>query len=103
ILWRFTFPRKGGQLIAGPGTFVIGVGRYNCDKGTYSYYGDTAAPASGGNAKRFAPVTNKITVDPTKEGRDRFKINFPDSAAARAFTYTPFLNTNTYALDWELI
>jgi hypothetical protein len=104
ILWRLELPRKGGKLVAGKGKFTNGVGRYNCD-GTYSYYSDSAAPdvASFSSDKtRWAAVTVDVDFDPAKTGIDQIHIAFADNKN-RNFTYTPFLNPDSYALDWELI
>jgi len=105
ILWRFKVPRKDGMEIAGEGETTIGVGRYNCD-GTYSYYNDKAAPSIAmvnTDVTRWVPRAVKSTVDPTKKGKDRMKIKFADNGPGRQWVYTPFLNDDGTALDWELV
>ncbi|MDH5675175.1 MAG: hypothetical protein OEZ06_23820 [Myxococcales bacterium] len=102
LLWRFTFPREGGQYVAGPGKSQIGIGRYNCD-GTYSFYGDSAAPTREGlsDGGRWAGVEVDTEVNPDAEGRDRQTIPFADNPN-RNVTYSPFLRTDTNEIDWEL-
>ena len=105
LLWRFTAPRQGGQLVAGPGEVEIGVGAYNCD-GTYSYYGANAAPDRAGeigesNPGRWQAVKVPAAHDPAKEGVERFKIPFATNKnreIARSIFLFPADNT----LDWEL-
>jgi hypothetical protein len=104
LLFRYELPRKGGMEVSGMGKLTIGVGRYNCD-GTYSYYGATAAPKVMGfneDQGRWQPTTTMMTVDASKQGRDRTTIAFADNKN-RALTYTPFLDTASFKYDWELI
>jgi hypothetical protein len=104
LLFRFELPRKDGKLVAGRAKVWNGVGRYNCD-GTYSYYGDTAAPVKDGfstDAARWKPVIVEFDFDPAKMGKDAMHIAFADNKN-RNTTYTPFLANTNYAYDWELI
>lgn len=103
-MWRFTVPRMGGQQVSGMGMAQIGVGRYNCD-GTYSYYTNDAAPARAGvtdDVSRWVAEKFPVMVDATMANADRIKISFADNSN-RNLTFTPFLDSTTYALDWELI
>ena len=90
--------------VSGKGKLTIGVGRYNCD-GTYSYYGANAAPAVDGFNKDQALATDRHAdrrSTSSKEGRERSTIAFADNMN-RKLTYTPFLDTASFAYDWELI
>jgi hypothetical protein len=90
--------------ISGMGKTTIGIGRYNCD-GTYSYYTKTAATPVMGVATdpaRWAADELDSVVDVSKDGPDRNKIPFAMNTN-RKLVYTPYLNLNTFALDWELI
>jgi RES domain-containing protein len=103
-MWRFTVPRMAGEQVSGPGMAQIGVGRYNCD-GTYSYYTDDAAPVRTGvteDVTRWIAEEVPIMVDATQMNADRIKIAFADNAN-RGLTWTPFLDTDGTALDWELV
>jgi hypothetical protein len=103
-MWRFTLPRMNGEQVSGMGMAQIGVGRYNCD-GTYSYYTNDAAPVREGvttDVERWVAEEVPITVDATKTDADRIKIAFADNSN-RGLTWTPFLDGDTYALDWELV
>jgi hypothetical protein len=96
------------------GKSTIGVGRYNCD-GTYSYYNDSAAPTSRANAdpKDDCPMCDvdparwrareaMVKVDVSKHGIERVVPVFAGNPN-RGYTLTPFLDTTTGLLDWELI
>jgi hypothetical protein len=103
-LIRIIAPRKDGKEINGAGKFTFNTGRYNCD-GTYSYYGDTTAPAVAGVSRdpaRWAPHEAAAMIDVGKTGIDRVKIPFSTNPN-RTIHYTPNLDLNTYALDWELL
>jgi hypothetical protein len=105
LLWRFTAPRKGGQLVAGAGEVEIGIGAYNCD-GTYSFYGPTAATdrtakIGESDPARWASVKVPAQVDPSKQNVDRFHIPFASNRnreIARSIFVWPADNT----IDWEL-
>jgi hypothetical protein len=83
---------------------TVGVGRYIFD-GTYSYYSDKAAPArmeSSSDPARWIPHDMPITIDASKpDVADHFKPVWAKNFN-RGFTITPFLNTSTFAMDWEL-
>jgi hypothetical protein len=103
MLWRFQGPAKGGQFVSGDGVLTVGVGRYNCD-GTYSYYSDTAAPPrmeSSSDPARWAPHQMPITIDVSKDVPDRYKPVWSKNYN-RGYTIMPYLNTSTFAMDWEL-
>ncbi len=105
LLWRFTGPRQGGELVAGAGEVEIGIGAYNCD-GTYSFYGPTAASdrtAEIGESDpgRWQAVKVPAQVDPAKQGKERFHIPWAtqkNRELARSLFLFPADNT----LDWEL-
>jgi hypothetical protein len=105
LLWRFTGPRQGGELVAGAGEVEIGIGAYNCD-GTYSFYGPDAAPDRSSEIGESAPgrwqaVKVPAEVDPSKEGKERFHIPWAtqkNREIARSIFLFPADNT----LDWEL-
>ena len=102
-LLRFEVPRENGKLASGAGKLTIGVGRYNCD-GTYSYYTDTAAPVrpeSSNDPKRWAPKHMDLKVDATKNDASRYQPVWSTNYN-RGFTLMPYLNTATFAMDWEL-
>jgi hypothetical protein len=103
LLWRIESPRAAGAEVSGPGTMSIGQGRYNCD-GTYSFFGDAAAPARAlsSDVARWAVASLPTTTDVSKHGRERFHIAFADNDN-RTPSYTPFLDTNTLAVEWELV
>jgi hypothetical protein len=104
LLWRFKQPRANGMLVEGPGETTIGVGRYNCD-GTYSFYDETAAPAVAGisdDVARWRAYTVPSTVYPDRSGRERNHIAFADNSN-RNLVYTPFVKTDTFELEWELV
>jgi hypothetical protein len=104
-LWRFTVPRMGGMQVSGPGKAQIGVGRYNCGEGTYSYYTADAAPSRDGvttDVTRWIAEEVDTMVDVAMPGADRIKISFANNAN-RGLTWTPFLDNAGMALDWELI
>jgi hypothetical protein len=104
VLWRFTGPRKDGEVVSGPGTIQIGAGRYNCD-GTYSYFDAKAAPPrdfSQDPARWVAPVV-PVTIDATKEKPSERTTPDWDKNANRGYTLTPYLSSSTYELDWELV
>lgn len=105
LLWRFTAPRKDGQLIAGKGEVEIGVGAYNCD-GTYSFYGPTAAPDRSGeigesDPGRWQSVKVPADVDPAKSGAERFHIPFATNRN-REIARSIFLFPSDNTIDWEL-
>jgi RES domain-containing protein len=104
-LWRFTVPRMGGMQVSGPGKAKIGVGRYNCGEGTYSYYTADAAPVRPNvtdDVTRWIAEEVDTMVDTTATGADRIKIAFADNAN-RDLTWTPFLSNDGVMFDWELI
>ena len=106
-MWRFTVPRQGGMQVSGPGMAQIGVGRYNCGEGTYSYYTDSAAPVRQGvpgaeDQTRWVAETVPTMVDVNEPGAGRIKIAFADNAN-RGLTWTPFLDNAGTMLDWELV
>jgi hypothetical protein len=103
LLIRFILPQKDGKVAKGKGTLKIGPGRYNCD-GTYSFYGDKAAPTAGGAADRwFVPEVDLEVADP--EAKDRTLVTAPFKASLATQnrpSYLPYLGgAPSYALDWE--
>jgi hypothetical protein len=105
LLWRFTAPRKGGQVTAGMGEVEIGIGAYNCD-GTYSYYGPGAAPnrtseVGESDPGRWQAVKVPAAVDPTKDGVDRFHIPWATNRN-REIARSIFIWPADYTIDWEL-
>ncbi len=105
LLWRFTAPRKGGQLIAGMGEVEIGVGAYNCD-GTYSFYGPTAATdrtaiTGESDPARWASVKVPAQFDPAKTDVERFHIPFA-SNRNREIARSIFVWPADNSIDWEL-
>lgn len=105
LLWSFGGQRENGEEVAGEGYIQIGSGRYNCD-GTYSYFGENAAPKRGipgrDDPARWAPTRVKGQVDPTKTGRARITTQFADQMGQRQLAYTPFLNSADLSLGFEL-
>lgn len=105
LLWRITGPRENGELTSGRGTAQVGAGRYNCDEGTYSFYGDGAAPTRGehNDPARWKSVTVPITFDPSApQPRERIVPDW-DGNANRHYTLIPYLNSGDYGLEWELV
>ncbi len=105
LLWRFTAPRKDGQLVAGPGEVEIGVGAYNCD-GTYSFYGPKAAPdrtkdVGESDPGRWQSVKVPADVDPSKDGIDRYHIPWATNKN-REIARSIFIWPADYTIDWEL-
>ncbi|MGD8863440.1 MAG: hypothetical protein PVI30_25725, partial [Myxococcales bacterium] len=103
FLWRFTVPRQGGELVAGEATMEFGIGAYNCD-GTYSFYGDSAAPARDGisdTPSRWASTSVKANFDPAREGIDQYEIPF-ETNKNRELVRSIFLDTADNSIDWEL-
>jgi hypothetical protein len=103
LLMRYVLPQQDGKLVKGKGKLNIGPGRYNCD-GTYSFYGDTAAPTSGGSAARWAVTEVELDVnDP--EATDQTLVTAPykrSLANQNKGSYMPYLGgAPEYALDWE--
>lgn len=111
LMIRFTFPREGGENVAGMGTVEVGSGTYNCD-GTYSFYGKGASPIIDGavypgadSGDRWERRSVPAMFDPEETGTDRFKIAFEDEF--KGFAYTSFVETTTapgeFTLDWEIV
>jgi hypothetical protein len=105
LLWRFTAPRKGGQLVAGPGEVEIGIGGYNCN-GTYSFYGPASAPdraAINGEKDpgRWQSVKVPAVVDPGKQGIDRYHIPWATNRN-REIARSIFMWPADWTIDWEL-
>lgn len=105
LLWRFTAPRKGGQLVAGDAEVEIGIGAYNCD-GSYSFYGPTAAPDRTKDVGESAPgrwqaVKVPAKFDPSKNGVDRFTIPWATNKN-REIARSIFLFPMDNSIDWEL-
>jgi hypothetical protein len=103
LLFRFEGPRDPdtGKLASGPGTVTIGQGAYNCD-GTYSFYGDKAAPDSTiwtEGPARWMPKPTPSTVDASKEFPDKQKAIW--SMVDRSPKFTPFVDAS-FNLDFEL-
>lgn len=105
MLWRFEQPYANGQPVAGDGWVTIGWGVYNCD-GTHSHYGDAAAPTD----KMIFP--GGTDAGRWKRQRRRVRYNAPGTEPAMEIgwddrymenTFTPFINAETFALEWELI
>jgi hypothetical protein len=102
LLLRFTMPRAGGELMAGPGTTQVGVGAYNCD-GTYSFYDDESAPAReeiSDDPGRWAAEEVPTVVDPSKSGIERVKSVWAMNTN-RQVKCSPFLDEENH-IDWEL-
>lgn len=104
LLWRFKAPRANDEFVAGDGEVEIGIGAYNCD-GTYSFYGPNAAPnrpeVDGTEPGRWQAVKVPATVDPEKQGIERYHIPFATNRnreIARSIFLWPADNT----IDWEL-
>lgn len=103
LLLRTTQPRMGGERVAGEGLTEIAVGRYNCD-GTYSFYGDTAAPErpdegrTGANRWAVKPVTTSF--DPSKEGRAASMVTGPNPN--RHPSCNAFYVGGSSDVDWEI-
>ena len=105
MLFRWRAPRAAGSEVSGPGEVTIGPGRYNCD-GTYSFYGDSAAPAKPGvnvDRTRWSPATSRMSVDVNQSGVARMNVAFEDDAIRARPMITPFLDDYGKALDWELV
>ena len=103
LLWRFTAPRAGGELVAGAGKVEIGIGAYNCD-GTYSYYGPNAAPSRDGisdDPGRWQSEIVDAEYDPAKSGIDAFHIPW-EGNKNRAVARSVFLEPADNSIDWEL-
>ena len=103
LLWRFTAPRAGGQLVAGPGTVEIGIGAYNCD-GTYSYYGPDAAPPREGisdDPGRWQSEIVDAEFDPAESDIDQFHIPWATNKN-REVVRSIFLDPVDNTIDWEL-
>jgi hypothetical protein len=105
LLWRFTAPRKGGQIIAGKGEAEIGIGAYNCD-GSYSFYGPKAAPdrtkdVGESDPGRWQSVKVPTDVDPGKQGTDRYHIPWATNKN-REIARSIFIWPADYTIDWEL-
>jgi hypothetical protein len=104
LLWRFEWPRMGGEFVAGAGKSTSAIGRYNCD-GTFSYYNDTVAPTREEfgftDPARWNATTADATIDPTKEGVARTHIAWETHPNQRV-TCSPFFLPNSEEIDWEL-
>jgi len=103
LLWRFTLPRSGGQLVAGASTIQIGVGGYNCD-GTYSFYGPTAAPVREGisdDPGRWQAPVEDADFDPAKQGMQQHHIPWRTNHN-REIARSIFLEPRDNTIDWEL-
>ena len=104
LLFRFEMPQSGGKVVDGDGKITLGGGKYNCD-GTYSFYGDTAAPADGadGNPARWAAPELPAKVTAAKTDKDRVKVIWKDALLAKnRESYIPYLGAGpAYAIDWE--
>lgn len=109
LLVRFTLPKENDELVAGSGVLTMGQGRYNCD-GTYSFYTTGAAPVldqpdnmfpNSEDSGRWEAVDLPADFDPALSGRDALQIAFEDRF--RGKSYTPFLDSNTYEYDWEIV
>ena len=103
LLIRFVLPQKDGVLVKGKGKLKIGPGRYNCN-GTYSFYGDDAAPSDSGKPDRwFVPEIELEITNP--EAKDRSLVSAPFKSAlsvSNRASYLPYLAAApSYALDWE--
>ncbi len=104
VLWRFEGPYKDGKQASGDGKITIGAGRYNCD-GTYSYYSDKAAPARtfSQDPTRWAAPVVPVKIDVTKTKAAERTVPYWDTNVNRGFTLSPYLNSNDFTLDWELV
>lgn len=103
VLWRFTLPRAGGELVEGPSTIQIGIGAYNCD-GTYSFYGPSAAPPRDGISndpgRWQAPIVD-AEFDPKKQGMEQHHIP-RQTNGNREIARSVFLAPTDNSIDWEL-
>lgn len=107
LLIRLSVPVRDGELQAGEGELTLGQGRYNCD-GTYSFYGDGAAPVREGfpnsdNADRWKATTVKATFDPETSDGAAFSVAYADEDQDRS--YSPFMvaDGSKLKLDWEIV
>jgi hypothetical protein len=104
ILLRFVLPQEDGKVVAKKAQMTVGAGRYNCD-GTYSFYGETAAPADGGNGDkaRWHVPSFEADVHPEKTDASRVKASYKGTLALKnRLSYLPYLGTAPeYALEWE--
>ena len=103
VLLRFELPQKDGELVEGPGKVKIGPGRYNCD-GTYSFYGEQAAPSDSGQADRwFVPEIDLEVTDPEATDQALVSAPFKQSLSVRnRASFLPYLGAApNYDLDWE--
>jgi hypothetical protein len=104
LLWRFEWPRMGGELVAGTGESTSAIGRYNCD-GTFSYYDDTVAPARPDfgfeNPARWNAMPTEAAIDPALEGVARTKVAWATHPGQNV-TCSPFFLPNSMEIDWEL-
>lgn len=88
-LWRFELPRSRGQRSSGRGRMAIGPGRDNCD-GTYSFYGEQAAPEVAGvstDAARWAPITLGTRVETDEGSGTRIAVIAEDEALRRGLLH----------------
>ncbi|HMI91967.1 MAG TPA: hypothetical protein VK509_11415 [Polyangiales bacterium] len=104
LLWRLRLPRSGGSP-GGVGDVIVGPGRYNCD-GTYSFYGETAAPRRSGvteDIARWAPRMSRSTVDADLDQPTRVTLPLASDLVSRERMFMPLLDSDRLTLDVELV
>lgn len=109
MLMRFTGPRIDGEDQSGEGLVEVGGGTYNCD-GTYSFYGEGAAPIlpdatypGADSADRWHYRKLPATVDVTKDNEERFDVSF--EARQVGFSYSSYMASvgGEFEFDWEIV
>lgn len=110
-LFRFWGPRGGGAAVSGPGKVQVGYGRYNCGKGTYSFFSNKAAPVRT-DAPRVSdparwqshpmPTVIDVTKTAPEEAAQHDHVVWATNVN-RDFSYTPYISMTTYKLDMELL
>jgi hypothetical protein len=109
VLFRFTVPRKDGEFADGPATIQIGPGRYNCN-GTYSFYGDKAAPMATNfkDPARWELNDTPAKVDLSKPGGQQISAIW-ETNSNKDLSYLPYIKTmadpttKAKPLDWETV
>lgn len=106
LLFELQLPVRDGLAASGLGFLAIGFGAYDC-KGVYRYYDDTVAPVQPGafpgsdDPGRYAPNQRPVYVYARAGDVDHLEPQSLEPFHSR--TYMPFLNADTFALEWEMI